>query len=161
MIGRTRLNVLGAILALPFILWCGSQAFGFGIGFDSPPPAHLIGPPTKGQITYNVSYTGTTTATITFAGKCKNQTVNMGAVDVSTSTDGAGFLVADGTAVESWVEGVTLDISSFPQVNAFVPCYGNNVQGVHVSSVNKTVSKVSTGPTSAVWVGDVTIQGFK
>ena len=45
-------KVLGTILGLPLALWFAAQAFGFGVGFDSPPPpgTHLVGPAAKGTI---------------------------------------------------------------------------------------------------------------
>jgi len=145
--------------------------FGFGVGFDSPPPAgtHLVGPPAKGTITYSVEVTPDKRnkepvpdiATIQFDGKCVKTEVHTGAMDFSAFTDEVAFLTASGDAVAASVEEVRLDRESYPtQLGQFTPCYGDAFVGVYVAAVNKTVSKTTTGSTST-WVGEVTIQGFR
>ena len=159
MITRTRMNVLGAILAFPFLLWCAAQAFGFGVGFDAPPipaGAHTTGPAVKGTLTYTVVAGPKLEASLDAT--CGKATVHVGPLDITAFSDVSAFATATGKQVENFVEGLFLDVNTFgdalnPIKNA---CYqkATTFFGVVVAAVNKTILKNST-----LWVGEVTIQG--
>lgn len=156
-----RMAIAGAsvMLAVPAVLWLATQVFGYGAGFDKPAlpqGAHLEGPAGKGTVTYTV--TGSV-STISFEGRCGNNSVSTGQIDVSVITDETAFLTATDKQVADQVEGWYLD--SPLAVSPFQACYNNAAIGIYVTAINKSLSKASTGGTSAVWVGEATIQGVR
>ena len=153
------IRAAGFVLAIPAVLWLAGQAFGFGGSFDKPgvpQGAHLQGPAGKGTLTLTV--TGAL-STISFEGRCGNMPVSTGPIDVSVINDEAAFLTATEKAVADSVEGWFVDVSS--AVTPFQACYNHGAIGIYVTAINKSLSKTSTGPGSAVWVGEATIQGVR
>ena len=151
--------IITMALAFPGVLWLTGQVGAKGFDKPSlPQGAHLVGPAAKGTLTFTVNGT---VGTVKFEGRCSNNTVSSGDMDVSQLTDATAFLAATDKQVADSIEGWTLFAFSYPtQIANFSVCYGDFL-GMFVTAVNKSLSKTSLGPGAAVWVGEVTLQGFK
>jgi hypothetical protein len=158
---RAGILFLCVALCLPAAL-----VFGYGAGFDSgglPAGAKLLRPAATGLLVYKLVTIGTSyTATLSFVGKCGGLTVTLPDLDVTTATGPNNFYNGSGGDIATTLEGqVFLTFQAPAQVAALAPCYPHKtLGGLILNDIDKYV-KVNLAPGNAVWVGEVSINGFK